>query len=181
MRSICAKKGHITKIDISYQQLVPKLDASLKPKTFLLSIPLPPHRPFPPHSNPIPRPAPTLYRQFLLSVESELFEFMAEPSAQSKTFPPLNPYFRRLFHLTCRRFGIDSSSSAAALWGLDEGTVLTKSSSSCTPLLSFSDLMPTTPSPDDKVYAVPPVPPVHTEALRRRIREQTKVRSFHDV
>ena len=119
-------------------------------------------------------PPPLPLRKFLLSVESELTSFIADTSSPSKTFPPLNPYFRRLFHLTCRRFGIDSSSSAAQLWGLDKGTVLTKSSSSRTPVLLFADFVPSSPAPADKVYAVPSLPPVHSEALRARVREQAE-------
>lgn len=100
-------------------------------------------------------------RDFLFKTEGELIGFI-ESQAQRFVFPPMNGHFRRLLHITCGRFGVDSSSSSQALWGLDKGMKISKRAWSRVPVLRYADLIPATCSSDHYVYSFPAdAPPVN--------------------
>eukprot|EP01046_Picozoa_sp_COSAG06_P005459 COSAG06_NODE_244_length_19215_cov_20.256853_12_plen_1068_part_00 len=97
-------------------------------------------------------------REFLFKIERELTEFLAG-EAPRFVFPPMNGHFRRLLHITCSRFGVDSSSSSQALWGLDKGMEVLRQPRSRVPVLRYTDLIPATCAPDRNVYSFPVDPP----------------------
>ena len=99
-------------------------------------------------------------REFLLKIERELTGFI-DSDAHRFVFPPMNGHFRRLLHITCRRFGVDSSSSSQSLWGLDKGMEVRRQPWSRTPVLRYTDLAPASCEPEHCVYSFPTdAPPV---------------------
>ncbi|MDA8531994.1 hypothetical protein N9K45_00040 [bacterium] len=99
-------------------------------------------------------------RDFLFKIEGELTRFV-ESDARRFVFPPMNGHFRRLLHITCRRFGVDSSSSSQSLWGLDKGMEVLRLPRSRTPVLHYADLIPANCEPQHCVYSFPTdAPPV---------------------
>ncbi len=99
-------------------------------------------------------------RDFLFKIEGELTKFI-DSDARRFVFPPMNGHFRRLLHITCRRFGVDSSSSSQSLWGLDKGMEVLRQTRSRTPVLQYADLIPAICDPEHSVYSFPTdAPPV---------------------
>ena len=99
-------------------------------------------------------------REFLFKIERELMGFI-DSDAHRFVFPPMNGHFRRLLHITCRRFGVDSSSSSQSLWGLDKGMEVLMQPWSRTPVLRYADLIPASCGPEQSVYSFPTdAPPV---------------------
>jgi hypothetical protein len=80
-------------------------------------------------------------RDFLLKIELELCGFL-DSDAPRFAFPPMNGHFRRLLHITCSRFGLDSSSSSQTLWGLDKGLEVIRQPLARPPVLGYADLIP---------------------------------------
>eukprot|EP01048_Picozoa_sp_COSAG05_P019788 COSAG05_NODE_3196_length_2251_cov_5.082979_2_plen_575_part_01 len=117
-------------------------------------------------------------REFLFKIEAEILAFIGGAGGERFVFPPMNGHFRRLLHITCRRFGLYSSSSAVTLWGLDKGIEITRSGIAASsqggvplpPVLRYADLIPQSVAPERGVYAFPSTPPaIRVTAAARKM------------
>ena len=78
-------------------------------------------------------------RTFMLHVEAVILELAAGVD-DTRSFPPMSAHFRRLVHLTAKRFGLKTQSDE--LWGLDKCVVVRRCPQTRVPALRYADFLP---------------------------------------